>query len=170
MVRQTEHPKERLNRNASARLAHVRRLNRKTANRKASTRNDFTKAIQEHIEERLEDYEGNSVYMCDLATELTMYENMNGAWIIGTYQALNFICDNRWEASDTFDYFKNELEMTPNPFDNPEAFTFYMLDWGVRQILAQCEFIDENWGDELELTAETISTITEQVKEVRSVN
>lgn len=133
-------------------------------------KNDFTEDIFDHIKERLEDYEGQTFYTCDLVSELTMYENMNGAWVIGTYRASEYI-KNHWdEASDTFEHYKDEMDLVLNPFDNPEAFTFYMLDYGVSRMMWSLEAMNQYDTDQIELTPETITEIISQADEITDVN
>ena len=40
-----------------------------------------------------------------------------------------------------------------------------MVIEGINSILSQCEIIDENWNDEIELTPEVIEAIKEQIKD-----
>lgn len=130
-------------------------------------KNDFTDDIFEHIKERLEDYQNKAWYSSDLVTELTMYENMNGAWIIGTWQASEYIRHNWNEAADTFEYMRDNLQMTPNPFENPEEYTFYMLDYGVEMLCSNSTFLQEN--DYFTLDAEAIEAIVSELDEIADI-
>jgi len=129
----------------------------------------YTDDVKGFIIDKLHDYEGESFYGCDLASELTMNENMDGGWIFSYPEAMQYIADNMNFASDTFDYYKDNLDMAINPFENPAAFTFYMLDFGVGSVLAQCPYVDEHWNDDIELDAETIATICKQVESVSRI-
>ena len=40
-----------------------------------------------------------------------------------------------------------------------------MVIEGISSILSQCEIIDENWNDGIELTPEVIGAIKEQIKD-----
>lgn len=133
-------------------------------------KNDFTEDIFEHIKDRLEDYEGQTFYTCDLVSELTMYENCTGAWIIGIYQANEYIKSHWDEAGDTFEHYRDNLDMTLNPFENPEAFTFYMLNYGVETLMGQLEIMNPCDTDEIELTPETIAEIIAQADEISDIN
>lgn len=128
--------------------------------------NAYNAWIQEHIQNRLQDYEGGEYYACDLASELTMAENYDGCAIMWTNEALQFIADNWQYASDVFDHYALNLDMKINPFENPCSYTFFMLDYGVSSVLAQCAYIDEHWNEEITLTPETIETITAQAAEI----
>lgn len=130
-------------------------------------KNSFTEDIFEHIKERLENYENHEWYSCDLVSELTMYENMNGAWIIGTWQAAEYIQNNWSEASDTFEYMRDNLSMTPNPFENPEQYTFYMLMYGVETLCSYSTFLQEN--EYFTLDAEAIASIVSDLDDVADI-
>lgn len=119
----------------------------------------FYDEIVDHLSMWLDDHEGYNVYGADFRFDVTQNENMTGAWVIGTYAAQETIKAYWDEASNTFDYFKNELDMAINPFESPEAFTFYMLDWGVGEVLAGNAFLDEHWDEYIELTPENIAAI-----------
>lgn len=130
-----------------------------------TTKSTFWTKVTEHILDWMEENEGITIDMADVASECTMYENMSGYWIIGTKKAMDFIGENMSEASDTFDYFKNEMCMTINPFEDPEGFTFYMLDWGVNRAIEALPFTDDNWGNEIALVPGVIRNITKQLAE-----
>ena len=125
--------------------------------------------VKGHVIDWLYDHEGESYYASDLATEITMNENYDGCWIPSFPEAMQFISDNWAYASDTFDYYKVNLDMAINPFENPAAYTFYMLDFGVGSIISQCPYIDEHWDDEIVLTPDVIGAICQQVNGVQRV-
>lgn len=130
-------------------------------------KNSFTEDIFEHIKERLEDYENENWYSSDLVTELSMYENMNGAWIIGTWQAAEYIQNNWSEASDTFEYMRDNLGFKINPFENPEEFTFYMLAYGVETLCSYSTFLQEN--EHFTLDAKAIDSIVSDLDDVADI-
>ncbi len=119
----------------------------------------FYDEMRGFIIDRLNDCEGCEFYACDLPHELTMNENYTGAYIIGIHDAREFIRDNFDEAGECFDYYHEELEMSPNPFTEPEAFTFFMLDWGVSELMNGCTYLDEHWNECITLDRETIDAI-----------
>lgn len=121
--------------------------------------NKFYDEMREFIIERMNDYEGCNFYACDLAHELTMSENYTGAYIIGTYAAREFIREHFDEAGECFAYYHEELDMNPNPFTEPEAFTFFMLDWGVSELMNGCTYLGEHWDECITLDRETIDAI-----------
>lgn len=128
-------------------------------------KSEFERDVYDHIYVRLWDFEGFDTYPCDLTHELTLNENYNGCWIGDQKTALEFICNNPWQASETFDYCQ-DLDMRVNPFDNPAAYTFYMLYYGVDKLLSESEYLTENWNEQITLTPDVIETITKEINEV----
>ena len=128
----------------------------------------FQSDIMDFLTDRLYDYEGNVFYGGDMAMELTDAENMDGGWIIGYSKALDYICEHRLVSAEVFDNFKFEFGETPNPFENPEGFTYYMLDYGVRNLLGGSKFLDGHWDEEIELTPEVIETIIGEIDGTRA--
>lgn len=125
----------------------------------------FREEMVDFITNRLYDYEGNEIYISDLASTLTEDENATGAYIIGFYKCLKYIAENIQDASETFDYMKNDLDWVVNPFDEPEKFVFMMLYWGVEEVLNEAdlysEFDDE---DKITLDEDTIQTIISKIQ------
>ena len=126
----------------------------------------FFQFCKDFILEHLEDWEGQSHYGCDLAGYLTEGMNADGTFTYSTYEAKEYIREWWDDAADYSEYEEMNFGKRSNPFENPEAFTVRMVIEGVQAILSKCEIIDENWNDKLELTAETIDTIKEQVEEL----
>lgn len=133
-------------------------------------KNEFTADIFEHIEERISDYANGDVwYTCDLVTELTMYENNIGAWIIGTYKASEYIRNHWDEASDAYEWSKDNLGYCPNPFDNPEEFTFFMLAYGVETLCTYSETLNDYSSDQIRLTRKKARRIVKELDEVQDL-
>lgn len=124
---------------------------------------NFTDEIKNFVIDRLNDYENLEFYGCDLASELTMNENKDGCYYIYTEDALNFIRENWTQAAETWKYFNDDLGMSINPFEDPTAYTFYMLDYGVNELLNSLDFVSDNWDDEITLTRENIDKLTQEI-------
>lgn len=124
--------------------------------------NDFCK---NYICEKLDEMEGVNVYACDLAYTLAESDNINGTMTYSTKTAIDYIHEWWYDCSDYSDYEQNNFGERSNPFANPEAFIVRMVIEGIKSILSQCEIIDENWNDEIELTPEVIETIKEQIED-----
>lgn len=133
-------------------------------------RKSYVDYCKDFIIDNLPNYEDEEVYMCDLAYKLTESINIDGSATYSTYEAKEYI--KAWfdEAGEVYEYQKaNYGECLHNPFENPEAFHVCMIIEGVRVLLAQCETVDNGWNDEVELTAENIHAILEELKQVDDI-
>lgn len=122
--------------------------------------------VKDFIADRLNDFEGNTYDAPDLSFELTLEENNSGRVFNTTEEAECFICDNFAGARDTYNYFADQFGEHYNPFEKPDVFTFYMLYFGVDVLINQCDYIQEHWDEEVELTPEVIETITGQIEDM----
>lgn len=124
--------------------------------------NDFCKV---QIKDKLPEYIGREVYMCDLGIELTEGMNCDGTFTYNRKEAMDYLREWWDDASDYWEYEKfNFGEHFHNPFDNPEAYTVCMVIEGVRSLMSQCAEVDENWNDQVELTQEMCDSILEQIE------
>ena len=117
---------------------------------------------------KLNDYEGQKVYTCDLAYTLFESYNIDGSVTYSTHNAKEWIKKYFNELGEVVEEIKFNLgsEFIPNIFDEPEKFMVIIyLEVGA-SLLSQCKFIDDNWNNEIELTNEVIETIKEQLQEV----
>ena len=127
----------------------------------------FIPFCKEFIKEQLDYLEGNTHYACDLGLILTEEMNCNGSFTYSRELAKDYIKEWWDYASDYWDYEKfNFGEHQHNPFDDPEGYIVCMVIEGVSGLLAKCDFIDENWNEEIELTEENIAILKEQVDEL----
>ena len=128
---------------------------------------NFVRFCKNKINEELDNYAGTTVYACDLGITLTEDINANGSFTYSRELAKEYLKEWWDDASDYWNYEKwNFGENYHNPFDDPEGYTVCMVIEGVRTILSKCQFIDDNWDEEIELTDENIATIKEQVEEI----
>lgn len=125
----------------------------------------FDKEIRDFVTDELSDNIGRGFYGSDLASELTMGENYDGCWIPWQIEARKYIAKHWDVASETYDYFKNELDMPINPFESPAKYTFFMLDFGVRNILNESPTLDRLWNEEFELTSELAQRIVSDIED-----
>lgn len=127
----------------------------------------FNDIMKDVIFDFLDDQEGQSFYGADLASEITMSDNTDGAFVLYTENAKNFIKEFWDEANETYEdcvfNFGSDYAGKLNPFGNPEEYTFFMEDFGVRRIINEVEVINDNWNDEIELTPEMIDCIKKQI-------
>ena len=127
----------------------------------------FVEFCKNHILETLENYEGQTVYACDLGYTLTEGMNADGTFTYSTELSKDYLHEWWYEAADYWEYEKSNFgENYHNPFDNPEAYIVCMVIEGVNGLLAKCNYIDKHWNDEITLTKRTINTIAKQVEEL----
>lgn len=125
----------------------------------------FNEYCIEFIFDKLDEYENTTVYACDLAYELCEEINVNGTATFSVAEAKNYICAWWDDAANFSDYENSNFGTRSNPFVNPEVFMVRMIIEGCACLLSQSSFIDEFWDEEIELTAETIEIIKEQIKD-----
>ena len=127
----------------------------------------FIPFCKEKIINELENYEGQTVYACDLGWTLTEDINANGSFTYSRELAKVYLEEWWNEAADYSEYEKFSFgEYQHNRFENPEAFTVCMVIEGVNGLLSKCPLINDNWNDEIELTDDVVSTLKEQVEEL----
>lgn len=124
---------------------------------------EFKDWITEKISSALDDYTDESVYGADLAYKLFEGENIDGSVTYSTYAAKEFIKDHWDDAGEIAQYLKENLDMTINPFDEPEKFHVVMLLQGAQEILNESEYISDNWNNEIDLTSENIKMIKDEI-------
>lgn len=122
----------------------------------------FSEFCKEYLFEQLGEYKGKSMYACDMAYILCEDANCNGTMTYSRAEAIKYLCEWWYDASDYSDYEQMNFDERSNPFKNPEAYMVRMVIWGIDYLLSQCSVIDESWNDVLELTPEVIEAIKEQ--------
>lgn len=128
---------------------------------------NFTEYCKNFIMDNLPNHEGNSTYMCDLGNNLTHGINIDGSITFDRRLAFEYLQEWIWEAGEYFEYERaNFGQNITNPFANPEAYMVCMVIEGIYIILQECDFINDNWDNELELTSENINTIIEEINNV----
>lgn len=126
---------------------------------------EFTDYCRDFIIDNINDYKGEKVYGCDLYFTLCEGINANGTATFSRQLAKEYICKWWDDASDFSDHEKFNFGERSNPFENPEAFMVKMVIEGVDSLLSQCQFIYDNWNDEIILTEEVINSITSDIEE-----
>jgi len=126
----------------------------------------YTDYCKQHINDEIDNFEGQDVYMCDLGSELTQAINVDGSATYSTYKAKEYLKFWWDEAADYFQYEKDNFgQNLHNPFENPEAYHVCMIIEGVRSLLSQCKTVDKHWNDQIYLTSKVIKKILKEVKE-----
>lgn len=124
----------------------------------------FISDLKTTISDRLNDYEETNVYMCDLAVTLFQSENCNGSVLYSTYKTKEFIKENFDLFGDLVEYVKDNLDMTLNPFSEPEKAHVFLLIEASSSILSKLHTVDKNWNDELELTPKLIKKLKKELE------
>ena len=131
---------------------------------KLETLTDYCK---DFITDHLENYSDQSIYGCDLGYTITEGINADGSCTYSTYKAKEYIKFWWDEASDYFQYEKDNFgENLNNPFENPEAYMVCMVIQGINSLLSQISFIDKNWDNKIELTEKNINKIIRGIKDL----
>lgn len=127
----------------------------------------FDNYIKDTIMDKLEEMEGKSLNVSELSDEITMEDNNSGCFILYTIEAKQFIKDFWEEAQDTYEdhifQFGKEGAFIPNPFEDPNGYSFFMEDYGVRKLLNNIPFIEDNWDEEIIVTPEIIKQIRKEL-------
>lgn len=112
--------------------------------------------------------EERKVYICDLDYELWESERLDGTITYNTYTAREWIkqyfedIGEVWEEIQ-FNYDKDFLQEF-NPFDNSEKFMLLIVCEASGYLLSKCEFIADNWDEEITLSNNIINKIIRQLK------
>jgi len=131
---------------------------------KLETLTDYCKNF---IISNIDNYSDQSIYGCDLGYTITEGINADGSCTYSTYEAKEYIKFWWDEASDYFQYEKDNFgENLHNPFENPEAYMVCMVIQGVNSLLSQISFIDKNWNNKIKLTKKKIKKIIRGIKDL----
>lgn len=126
----------------------------------------FLDYCKNYIIDHIKDWKEETKYACDLGNYLTEGPNIDGTLTYSTYMAKEYIREWWYEAGEYWEYEKNNFgENLHNPFDNPGAYMVCMVIEGVNAILSRCQYIEDNWNEEITLDEDTIKMIIEQVNE-----
>jgi hypothetical protein len=129
------------------------------------TTTDFLTDLKAQIIDKLNDYSGGTYYACDLAYTLFEGENANGSVFCNTYKTKEFIKANFDIFGDLVEYCSENMDLTLNPFSEPEKAHVILLLESCQSLLAQLPTIDKNWNEQIELTDEMILQLTNEINE-----
>lgn len=128
------------------------------------------KYIIEKIIDKLHDYEGETVYSCDLAYTLFESENMDGTMTYNSYEAKEWIKNNFDDIGEVWEELKfqfgEDFVKDLNIFDEPEKFMVIVVLESASYLLSQCKTIDDNWNNEIKLNKTNIKKIEKELKEL----
>lgn len=117
------------------------------------------------ITDKLEEMEGQEVYGCDLGYQLFEEANVNGSYTCNAYEAKQWINEHFDELGEVVEDIKFNLgeQSIFNPFLEPEKFMVVCMLELSSTLIGQCQTVDENWNNTMELTAETIKQIIKEL-------
>ena len=126
---------------------------------------EFIPYCKQYIYDHIDDYRGQKMYMSDLGYTLTEGPNANGTLTYSQQLAIEYLREWWYDASTFFEYLKDNLGMSMNPFANPEAYMVAMVVEGVRSLIDRALGYIE-FDQEMEvLDGELIEHIVKKVSE-----
>lgn len=131
-----------------------------------ATNRNFIADLKKDIISRLNDYKGGSYYACDLAYTLFEGENADGSVFCNTYKTEEFIKENFSLFGALVQYCKDSLDMTLNPFSEPEKAHVILLLESASALMGRLPLIDKNWNEKIELTEKVIKRLTKEVNDI----
>lgn len=119
--------------------------------------------------DELNEMEGREIYGADLGYEIFSEANYNGSYTCSTIEAENFIRKYFSEIGEVVEDIKFNLgaEFIPNCFLQSEKFQVVIMLEMSSSLCGQCEFVNTNWNNEIELTEENIKLIISQLEELK---
>ena len=120
---------------------------------------NFDEFVNDYISDQLDEYEDIDCYASDLGYELTEEDNINGTIFANTRMTEEFLIQNKNLVMENWNMLKDELEITINPFTEPEKMHVYMLCEAVDHKITNSEFIQEHYNEKITLDKETIDKI-----------
>ena len=119
--------------------------------------------------EQLYNYEGQTYLGCDLGYQLLEGYNIDGVYFYNNYKATEYIKEHFEDLGEIVEEIKFQLgaEFIPNIFDEPDKFIVVIYLEVANYLMAQCEFIDTNWNNTIDLNKQNIEIIKKQLEELR---
>lgn len=141
---------------------------------KNSQQTNWTKFIKNYLIESIENYEGATVYGCDLAYLLTESENANGSFFCSTYKTKQHLKKFDEVCGEFVEYyFDNFGEHPANFFTEPEKFHVQMVIISSDMLIGslpifrtspQDETSCDLWNEKFTLDKKMINKIKQQIK------
>ena len=128
--------------------------------------NRLEKWIMQEMIEHLQEMEGQGCYGCDLGFKMFENENVTGSYTCNTHEAKMWIkeyLDYLWDVVEDYEFNYGELPV--NPFANVEEFQLQIILYMASSLVAESDYIEEHWDEEIELTEETIEQIVAEWSE-----
>mgnify|MGYP001851513589 CR=1 FL=1 len=126
---------------------------------------NFNELTVKLLGEELENYEGENITACELAWTLTQGYNVDGTITYNTQESINLIFKYWWDIADIYNEYLGQLgQCEINIFERPEAFLTLMFIENAEILMSNCEIIESNWNENIELNRENIDTIKKQLE------
>lgn len=122
--------------------------------------------VAEDFAERLELWEGESVYGADLAFKVFEDYNATGSVTCNTYAAREWIAEHMHEIGEIVEAMRDEWEYNAGAdvFNNPEKFQVCVYLWIASELCGELETVNNFWNDETDLNAELIKKIRAEIQ------
>lgn len=131
--------------------------------------NDLEKDVLERMIDHLDDLEGRDGYVSELAFTLFEAENIDGSMTYNTYKAEQWIAEHFRDLGDVVEDMSVAWDITPNPFNNPEAFMVQVVIYIAEQLVYESAYLqrgrDEEEIDAITYDEETVALIWREWEE-----
>lgn len=135
--------------------------------------NDLEKDVLSRMIDKLDDLEGRDGYVSELAFTLFENENINGSMTYSTYKAEQWITEHFHDLADVVEDMAADLDITPNPFANPEVFMLQVVIYLAEELVYESAYLqrgrDEEEIDAITYDEETIALIRREWEEALHV-
>lgn len=122
------------------------------------------------LEDKLDNYEGMLLYGADISYSLLEEENANGTYTFSASEAIEWIKNYFDDISEVVSNieFSMGAESVPNAFIEPERFMVVCMLEVASVLCSNCEIIENNWNNDIELSEENIKIIKEELENQRN--
>lgn len=122
--------------------------------------------IIEDMCDRLDNWEGRTLYIGDLAYYLYQSANADGSLLYNTYKTREWIGKYMNDIADAIeDYDLTEIMDFSKAFTETEAFHVGLVMTLAREYIFDSEWVREHEDEEVELTEDIIETIKKELTE-----
>ena len=131
--------------------------------------NEIKNNVIDELIEQLYNYENQTYLGCDLGYQLLEGYNIDGVYFYNNYKANEYIKEHFEDLGEIVEEIKFQLgsEFIPNIFDEPDKFIVVIYLEVASHLMSQCEFIDTNWNNTIDLTTKNIEIIKNQLEKLR---
>ena len=123
---------------------------------------NIKQVVIDEITDQLQNREGQEIYACDLGNELLNTDY----YIIGTYEARQFVKEFIDEFNDLIEYQKSEYGEVLFESQEWERIAGQIVLTFGENALGQCDLLSDNWNDKIELTEKFIAELLNQLDDV----